>query len=57
MRRRDSRALPVDRGKQGLKRSVATEARGVPLRLVSAGAKIGVLRTRGGDRGLSQSSP
>jgi hypothetical protein len=29
---------PVDRGKQGLKRSVATEARGVPLGLVSAGA-------------------
>ncbi|MFE2070142.1 IS5 family transposase [Streptomyces sp. NPDC059467] len=29
---------PVDRGKQGLKRSVATEARGVPIGLVSAGA-------------------
>ncbi|OUD02760.1 IS5 family transposase [Streptomyces swartbergensis] len=29
---------PVDRGKQGLKRSVASEARGVPLGLVSAGA-------------------
>lgn len=29
---------PVDRGKQGLKRSVATEARGVPMGLVSAGA-------------------
>lgn len=29
---------PVDRGKQGLKRSVATEARGVPLGIVSAGA-------------------
>lgn len=29
---------PVDRGKQGLKRSVATEARGIPLGLVSAGA-------------------
>lgn len=29
---------PVDRGKQGLKRSVAAEARGVPLGLVSAGA-------------------
>jgi hypothetical protein len=27
-----------DRGKQGLKRSVATEARGVPLGIVSAGA-------------------
>ncbi|MEV4243235.1 IS5 family transposase [Streptosporangium canum] len=29
---------PVDRGKQGLKRSVATEATGVPLGIVSAGA-------------------
>jgi len=29
---------PVDRGKQGLKRSVVTEATGVPLHLVSAGA-------------------
>ncbi|MFC9916418.1 IS5 family transposase [Streptomyces sp. NPDC127197] len=29
---------PVDRGKQGLKRSVASEARGVPLGLVSAAA-------------------
>jgi hypothetical protein len=29
---------PVDRGKQGLKRSVATEARGVPIGPVSAGA-------------------
>jgi hypothetical protein len=29
---------PVDRGKQGLKRSVASKARGVPLGLVSAGA-------------------
>ncbi|WP_327411588.1 IS5 family transposase [Streptomyces sp. NBC_01233] len=29
---------PVDRGKQGLKRSIAAEARGVPLGLVSAGA-------------------
>ncbi len=29
---------PFDRGKQGLKRSVATEARGVPVGLVSAGA-------------------
>ncbi|MEU8837374.1 MULTISPECIES: IS5 family transposase [unclassified Streptomyces] len=29
---------PVDRGKQGLKRSVASEARGIPLGLVSAGA-------------------
>lgn len=29
---------PVDRGKQGLKRSVATKARGVPIGLVSAGA-------------------
>ncbi|MHC5909371.1 transposase, partial [Streptomyces sp. S6] len=29
---------PVDRGKQGLKRSVATEAHGVPLGIVSAGA-------------------
>ncbi|MGW1711010.1 IS5 family transposase [Streptomyces sp. NPDC002206] len=28
---------PVDRGKQGLKRSAASEARGVPLGLVSAG--------------------
>lgn len=29
---------PVDRGKQGLKRSVLTEGRGIPLRLVPAGA-------------------
>ncbi|WP_330333206.1 IS5 family transposase [Streptomyces sp. NBC_00536] len=29
---------PVDRGKQGLKRSMATEATGVPLGIVSAGA-------------------
>jgi transposase len=29
---------PVDRGKQGLKRSTLTDARGVPLHLVSAGA-------------------
>ncbi|QHC25050.1 transposase [Streptomyces sp. GS7] len=29
---------PVDRGKQGLKRSVATEGTGVPLGIVSAGA-------------------
>ena len=29
---------PVDRGKQGLKRSTATDARGVPLHVVSAGA-------------------
>ncbi|WP_405531113.1 IS5 family transposase [Streptomyces canus] len=29
---------PVDRGKQGLRRSVAAEARGVPIGLVSAGA-------------------
>lgn len=29
---------PVDRGKQGLKRSLVTEAAGVPLHLVSAGA-------------------
>jgi hypothetical protein len=29
---------PVDRGKQGLKRSVATEGTGLPLHLVSAGA-------------------
>jgi len=29
---------PVDRGKQGLKRSVVTEATGIPLHLVSAGA-------------------
>ncbi|MGV9329503.1 IS5 family transposase [Streptosporangium sandarakinum] len=29
---------PMDRGKQGLKRSVATEAAGVPLGIVSAGA-------------------
>lgn len=29
---------PVDQGKQGLKRSVATEATGVPLGIVSAGA-------------------
>jgi DDE family transposase len=29
---------PVDRGKQGLKRSVATEAGGVPLGIVAAGA-------------------
>ena len=29
---------PVDRGKLGLKRSAATDARGVPLHLVSAGA-------------------
>ncbi|MFD9322720.1 IS5 family transposase [Streptomyces sp. NPDC060053] len=33
-----ARRSPVDRGKQGLKRSVATEARGVPIGLVSAGA-------------------
>lgn len=29
---------PVDRGKQGLKRSVVTDGRGIPLSLVSAGA-------------------
>lgn len=29
---------PVDRGKQGLKRSVASDATGVPLRIVAAGA-------------------
>lgn len=29
---------PVDRGKQGLKRSTATDAEGIPLHLVSAGA-------------------
>src|SRR5919106_5504159 len=29
---------PVDRGKQGLKRSVVTDAAGIPLHLVSAGA-------------------
>lgn len=29
---------PVDRGKQGLKRSIATEAHGIPLGLVAAGA-------------------
>jgi IS5 family transposase len=29
---------PVDRGKQGLKRSIVTEATGLPLHLVSAGA-------------------
>jgi transposase len=29
---------PVDRGKQGLKRSVVTDGRGIPLHLVSAGA-------------------
>jgi hypothetical protein len=29
---------PVDRGKQGLKRSVVTEGTGIPLHLVSAGA-------------------
>ncbi len=29
---------PVDRGKQGLKRSTAVEGRGIPLHLVSAGA-------------------
>ena len=29
---------PVDRGKQGLKRSIVTEATGIPLHLVSAGA-------------------
>ncbi|MFI2431918.1 IS5 family transposase [Streptomyces sp. NPDC018693] len=29
---------PVDRGKQGLKRSVATESTGIPLGIVSAGA-------------------
>lgn len=29
---------PVDRGKQGLKRSVASDARGIPLGIVSAGA-------------------
>jgi hypothetical protein len=30
--------FPVDRGKQGLKRSVATEGTGVPLGIVPAGA-------------------
>jgi hypothetical protein len=29
---------PVDRGKQGLKRSIATDGRGIPLHLVTAGA-------------------
>ena len=29
---------PVDRGKQGLKRSVVTDGRGIPLHLVTAGA-------------------
>lgn len=29
---------PVDRGKQGLKRSLVTDARGIPLHVVSAGA-------------------
>jgi transposase len=29
---------PVDRGKQGLKRSVVTDAAGIPLHMVSAGA-------------------
>ncbi len=29
---------PVDRGKQGLKRSVATDGQGIPLHLVAAGA-------------------
>src|SRR5439155_12269918 len=29
---------PVDRGKQGLKRSVVTDATGIPLHVVSAGA-------------------
>ncbi len=29
---------PVDRGKHGLKRSVATDGRGIPLSLISAGA-------------------
>ena len=29
---------PVDRGKQGLKRSVVTDGRGIPLHVVSAGA-------------------
>ncbi len=29
---------PVDRGKQGLKRSVVTDGRGIPLHLVAAGA-------------------
>jgi hypothetical protein len=29
---------PVDRGKQGLKRSTVTDATGVPLHLVAAGA-------------------
>jgi transposase len=31
---------PVDRGKQGLKRSLVTDAAGVPLHLVSAGANV-----------------
>jgi transposase len=31
---------PVDRGKQGLKRSLITDATGVPLHLVSAGANV-----------------
>jgi hypothetical protein len=29
---------PVDRGKQGLKRSVVTDRAGIPLHVVSAGA-------------------
>src|SRR5947199_6407911 len=29
---------PVDRGKQGLKRSLVTDATGIPLHVVSAGA-------------------
>lgn len=31
---------PVDRGKQGLKRSLVTDATGVPLHLVTAGANV-----------------
>ena len=30
--------LPVDRGKQGRKRSLLTDAAGIPLHLVAAGA-------------------
>jgi hypothetical protein len=34
---------PVDRGKQGLKRSVASEARGIPLGIVSPGVELQVV--------------
>jgi len=38
VRRELSGRSPVDRGKQGTKRSVVTDGRGIPLALVGAGA-------------------